>query len=183
MTQLKWPGFNEAGSAIIPLTWDDPGLPEKRICFRGEWFEPKDELHVTVIGKQAGALLRERVEQDPATGVLIRQGFEAIDWQYVPAGPVHVLSRPAKESESREQGMAREKTIIFRINMPGMAQFYDALKSRDLITTDTPVPPPHITLYTRNCPGGMGLPDEARLLELTENVLSVSELDKICRSS
>ena len=65
MTQLKWPGFNEAGSAIIPLTWDDPGLPEKRVCFRGEWFEPKDELHVTVIGKQTGALLRERADRIP----------------------------------------------------------------------------------------------------------------------
>ena len=101
----------------------------------------------------------------------------------MPAGPVHVLSRLAKEGESREPGVTREKTIILRLNMPAMALFFDTMKSRDLISMETPVPPPHITLYTRHCPGGMGLPDEDRLHKLTEEVLPVSEMDEICRSS
>ena len=168
------------GSVIIPLERDDFFFPSNKIRFDGEWFEPKDELHITVIGKQHGKALIDRIAQSADIEAVIGRAFEAIDWQFNTTGPVHVLSRLKEETGSEEAGTVLEKTIIIRLDMPGMAFFYDGLKDQGLIPNDLPTPPPHVTLYSRNCPGGIGLPDDSVLNELSCETLSVMEFRAVC---
>jgi hypothetical protein len=181
--KLCWPGFNEMGSMIIPLKWRDFIFPNKRVCIEGEWFEPKDELHVTVISKHAGRILGEKMSQGPVVAARVRQEFEAIDWGFEPAGPIHIISRskekPGKESATR----CHEKTIILRLNMPGMTAFYEVLKTLNLISADALIPPPHVTLYTLNCPVGIGLANNNVLNDLSCRVLATREFDDLCQCS
>ena len=170
MTSAKthWPGFNEMGSLIIPLAWNDVPLEKTAVYIDGERFEPKDELHVTVIGKQAGHELQHRLSRASRNMPVLQRDFESLDWSFTPGATVHLLSRTARDS--------RKATIVLPLQMPGMAMFYDCLRSRGLVTSDTPLPPPHVTLYHQNCPGGIGIPDEKTLSNLTVQIFPIGSL-------
>jgi hypothetical protein len=171
------------GSMIIPLEWRDFIFPDKRVCIEGEWFEPKGELHVTVISTRAGRILGGKMSQVPMMEAQVRQEFESIDWRFEPAGPVHIISR-SKEKPGKEPAKRRhEKTITLRLNMPGMTAFHEALKALDLISVDTLIPPPHLTLYTLNCPVGIGLANNKVLDDLTCRILTTREFDDLCQCS
>ncbi len=66
------------------------------------------------------------------------------------------------------------------IEMPGVATFYDQLKALGLIDLETPVPPPHVTMYTQNCPLGIGVPSDDALNTLSGKILPVSSLNNLC---
>ena len=169
--KLLWPGFNEKGSLIIPLEWSEVPFPQNPIYIEREQFEPKDELHVTVIGKKAGSVIQEKMLLDPRIESTLRQVFEGIDWSFELGEVVHLLSR---EKERPGQGATvLEKTVLVRLRIPGMAIFYEGLKSIKLVTEDTIVPPSHVTLYTLNCPSGIGVPSDDALEDLTERVLPI----------
>ena len=171
--KLPWLGFNDMGSLIIPLAWSDVPFKEKSVYVQGERFEPKDELHVTVIGKKAGSVIQKKILMDPGIESTLRQDFEEIDWSFKLGGVVHLLSR---EKEKPEQGEAvLEKTVLVRLQMPGMAIFYKRIKSIKLATENMAVPPPHITLYTRNSPSGISVPNDDALEDLTERILSIGD--------
>ena len=172
--KLPWPGFNEKGSLIIPLEWSEVPFPQRPINVEGERFEPKDELHVTVIGKKPGHVILEKILPDPRIESTLRQNFEEIDWSLNLGDMVHLLSR--ETVNSAESALDLEETIVLPLQVSGMAAFYECLKSHGLLPGNTLTPPPHITLYTRNCPGGIGVPDEATLIRLTRRTIPVIDL-------
>ena len=112
---------------IIPLEWNDFIFPGKTVYIEGEWFEPKDELHITVIGKQMGGILEEKMLRNPGMEVEVRKDFQAIDWDFEHGGTVHIISRLKEETEMGEIIGEREKTIVLRIDMAGVAIFYHGL--------------------------------------------------------
>jgi hypothetical protein len=153
-------------SLIIPLPWSDVPLPESPVYIDGDRFEPKSELHVTVIGKKAGREVQARLSRAAQNEDTLRKDFENIDWSFTPGTRVHALLHATRKP--------REGTIVLPLNMPGMVMFYECLKSQGLVTGDAP--PPHITLYHRNCPGGIGVPDQETLADLTVQTLTVDAL-------
>jgi hypothetical protein len=86
------------GSMLIPLEWSDFIFPGKRVSIEEEWFEPKDELHVTVISKRTGRIPGKKMSQGPMMAARVRQEFEAIDWGFGPAGPIHIIPRLKEKS-------------------------------------------------------------------------------------
>jgi hypothetical protein len=87
---------------------------------------------------------------------------------------VHLLS--SEKDNPVESARNLEKTIGLPLQMPGMAAFYECLKSHDLLPGNTPTPPPHITMYTRNCASGIVVPDEETLARLTGRTIPVTDL-------
>ena len=170
--RLKWPGVNESGNVLIELALESFCLAKNDIDVLGECFTPKDELHVTLIGEEIGLIIQDRIKQDQTINKLLKKTFEEIDWSYKQTGPVHLLSRS-------EEG-AVEKSVIMLIEMPGVTIFYDQLKALGLIDLDTPVPPPHVTMYTQNCHLGIGVPNDEALNILSRESLSVNTLNKLC---
>jgi hypothetical protein len=168
--KLSWPGLNEKGSVIIELSPDAFSLAKNAIEVRGESFIPKQELHVTVVASKSGMILQDKIKRDQTINKALKKTFERIDWSFKQTGPVHILSRPA--------GEGFEKSIIMLIGMPGLAAFYDQLKNIGLIDADTPIPPPHVTLYTQNCPAGISVPDETTLNTLSIETLSLDTFNK-----
>ena len=164
--QLLWPGLNENDSVIIALKPEDFCLAKNSIEITGDRFMPKKELHVTVIGSKLGLILQQEIKLDQTIKQSLENTFENIDWSFKQTASVHMLSRSKNNTV--------EKSIIMRIEMPGMLEFYDQLKSLGLLEAGTPVPPPHVTLYTHHCPSGIGVPSDEILDILTTKILTLN---------
>jgi hypothetical protein len=178
--KIPWPGINEKQTVIIPLGKNSFDVSDHPIIFQGTQFLPKDELHVTLVGKRIGKLLQEQIDQNPEIETQLKQVFQNIDWSFKQTGPIHILAR-AKEKMSND-GIAVpviQKSIIQQLTMPGMPIFYDYLKAQGFIESDWPIPPPHVTLYTRNCPHGIGVSNLDELDEFSKGILSIKELRKL----
>ncbi len=67
-----------------------------------------------------------------------------------------------------------------QLDMHGVTSFYDQLKTHGMIDLEIPVPPPHVTLYTQNCPLGVGVPDDDTLNTLSRKTLPVSSINNQC---
>jgi len=143
-------------------------------------FEAKDELHITLIGTKQGALILDKINRDPALKSSLKKSFESIDWSFSKTHETILIGR--KKQIIDETGIAQtvhQKSIITRVEMTGMALFYSCLKAVDLIQHDTPVPPPHTTLYTSNCPNGIGVRSEEALQLMTIESLQGKDLIRI----
>jgi hypothetical protein len=170
--RLKWPGINAKGNILIDLEPESFCLAEIPILVQGEHFTPKDELHVTLMGSEHGLIIQDKIQHDQTIDKLLEKTFEEIDWSYKQTGPVHILSRS-------EEGVV-EKSVIMLIEMPGVTTFYDQLKAIGLIDLEAPVPPPHVTMYTQNCPLGIGVPNDDALNTLSGKILPVNSLNNLC---
>lgn len=170
--RLKWPGVNECGTVLIELAAESFCLAKTQIEILGETFTPKEELHVTLIGCKLGLILQHKIKPNKATNKLLKNIFEDINWSFNQTGPVHILSR--------KKGKVVQKSIIMQLDMPGVTTFYDQLKAHGLIDLETPVPPPHVTMYTQKCPSGIGVPSDETLNTLSSKILSVNSLNKLC---
>jgi hypothetical protein len=179
--KIPWPGFNEQQTVIIPLGKSSFDVADHPVIVQGEQFKPKDELHITLIGKRLARLLLEKIAHYPEIEMQLEKAFQNIDWSFKQTGPIHILAHT--KDKMGNDGVATpeiQKSIILQLGMPGMAAFYDYLKSRDLIGSAYPVPPPHVTLYTRNCPGGIGVSSVKALNELSRETFSINSLRKLC---
>ena len=169
---LKWPGFNEMDSVIIELAAELFCHVKNTIDVYGELFTPKEEFHVTVIGSKLGLIIQDKIKHNQTINKLLEKIFEEIDWSYKLTGPIHILSRSEED--------VVEKSVIMLIEMPGVATFYDQSKALGLIDLETPVPPPHVTMYTQNCHLGIGVPNDDALNTLSRKTISVNSLNKLC---
>ncbi len=170
--QLIWPGFNENGTVLIGLSAESFCLAKNKIDVLGKRFTPKDELHVTLIGSELGLIIQNKIQYDQTIHTLLKKTFEEIDWSFKQTDPAHILSRS-------EEGVV-EKSIVILIEMSGVTVFYDRLKTLGLIGLETPIPPPHVTMYTHNCPLGIGVPNSGALNILSSKIISLNTLNKLC---
>lgn len=170
---LKWPGFNEKDSVIIELAAELFCHEKNTIDVHGELFTLKKEFHVTLIGSKLGLIIQEKIKHNQTINKLLEKIFEKIDWSYKLTGPVHILSRSEED--------VVEKSVIMLIEMPGVTIFFEQLRSHGLIDFKTPVPPPHVTMYTQNCPLGIGVPSDEALNTLSRKTISVDSLNKLCK--
>ena len=174
--KLKWPGINAKCTVLINLPYESFHLSEVPVVIDGTFFTAKDELHVTLAGEKVATMLQNKIEQDPKTSGVIEHVFDDIDWSFSRSGPVHILSRLNKKR-------TMQKTVIMLIDMPGVTIFYQRLKTLGLIPDSTPVPPAHVTLYTYNCPLGIGVPSNKVLVSLSDKSFTVGEFDAILNDS
>ena len=160
----KWPGFSASHTLIISIDSCEFGLQPDGLVFDEKPFKPKPETHITIFGTAICERLLHRMQLDPATEDRLIQAFEATDWSYTTTDDYRHLARTATDNGDRT-----EESIIVLLKMKGISDFYDNLKQQDLIDDETPLPPPHVTLYTYNCDTGIGVP-------------SASELDRLSHS-
>jgi len=172
--RLKWPGFSDDGTVLIELSPETFCLAKHAVDIGGEYFVAKEELHITLVGSKLGSMILNKIKSDRTINNLLKNTFEEINWSYQATDIVHILSR-------LKDGLI-EKSIILPLDMPGLAGFYDQLKLHGIIDTVTPIPPAHVTLYTHNCPLGIGVSSYEDLKTLCSKTLALSELDKRCRA-
>jgi hypothetical protein len=165
LPHLKWPGLAGENTLIISVDKRDFAITPGPLQYDGRLFLPKQETHITVWGSELGTKLLQQSIQHPGLKQDIHDAFESTDWSYQKTSDLRHLARkkviPAKDDIT-------EETIIMLIHMEGMAVFYGKLKDLRLIGKDHPVPPPHVTLYTRNIDRGIGVDSESELAELSQ---------------
>lgn len=169
--KLIWPGINAKGTVLIDLEFESFLLSKVPVLVDSIYYTPKDELHVTLVGEKVGSILQHKIKQDLKNIEVLVHVFESIDWAFDKSGPIHILSRSKKSKV--------QKSIIMLIDMPGMTTFYQQLKSFSLIPDKTPIPPAHVTLYTYNCPLGIGVPCNKTLRSLSKKNLTVKEFNDL----
>jgi len=162
--QLNWPGLTSCNTLIIHADKSEFGIKSKPIEYSGRTFIPKQEVHITVFGSDPGTHLLQQFSNNPFAEKQVRQAFESTDWSYTKTQDLMHLVRENSELTGIDK---IEESIIMRLEMDGMAEFYIKLKMLGLIDKDQPVPPPHVTLYTRNCDQGIGVHSESELIKLT----------------
>ena len=162
--QLKWPGLTCYNTLIIRIDKSEFGIQSKPIEYSGKAFIPKQEAHITVFGSDLGTHLLQQFTHNPLAEQQVKQAFESTDWRYT---KTHDRRHLARENTALTGIDKTEESIIMRVKMDGMAEFYSKLKALGLIHKNQPVPPPHVTLYTRNCDLGIGVHSETELIKLT----------------
>jgi hypothetical protein len=175
--KLEWPGFTDKGTLLIPLDKALFNLPDKPVIILNEQFQPKDELHITVIGKKLATSIVEKINNDKILESSLKESFESIDWGFRKTDTAVLIGRDrAIEDENGKQRKVNQKSVIAMVDIPGMAFFYNLLKSMRLIDEESPAPPPHITLYTMNCPNGIGIVSDEVLTSLRLKTLTAEDL-------
>ena len=165
-----WPGWTAERTLVLPIdadTWPPPFAP---IELDGIAFRPKDELHVTLVGKALGRQLHDTLGERFRT-CAVRAAFDALDWRMRRTGELRRLEKTVrlKSGEARTVG-----AIIELVEMPALAKFHRALG--DLLGRRLPVPPAHVTLYTHNRDDGIGVPGPAKLRAWTVRRVRAEEI-------
>jgi len=169
-----WPGFSETGSILLPLSSGQFEQLAPLIEIEGQQFEIKDEFHITVMSKKSGANLEMTVLHDPVKHAELARAYKSTNWSFHETSELRLIQR---EKPNRDGEMIKQQSIIVVLKMPGLDNFYNALKEASLIDASIPVPPPHLTLYTNNCDSGIGIPDWETLQNQTMHTYTADEFD------
>jgi len=170
-TQFAWPGWTPQKTLVLPIPperWPPPSTP---VTVDGITFQPKRELHVTLIGRGLGQSLHGEPGRRGFRVQSVREAFGKLDWDFRRTGQYLRLEK--RELAGRGRGRAIG-AIIERIELPALAPFYDALA--DLLGHKLAIPPPHVTLFTAGRSQGIAVPDVPTLQRLAVRDVEVSEL-------
>jgi hypothetical protein len=152
----SWPGWSKTGTLVLavdPARWAPPAAP---VAITDVVFAPKRELHVTVVGRALGAEVLAAIADGRIAAAELRAAFAAQRWRLRRSGLCLRLRKPSP-------GQVVE-SVIEPVAMPAMARFHAWLGKA--LGRELPVPPPHVTLYVRGDPAGIGVPDAATLARL-----------------
>lgn len=167
-----WPGWTPQKTLVLPIPADKWPPPTSAVVIDGLTFEPKSELHVTLIGRGIGQSLHGEPGGRRAHRLQdVREAFADFDWEFAHTGLFLRLEKRELPGHGRGRAIG---SIIERIEMPALAAFYDVLAH--LLERGLSIPPPHVTLYTTGRARGIGIPDAATLQRLTVREVEPSEL-------
>ena len=142
-----WPGWSNENTLVLPLDDAPPGAP---LDVDGRRFEPKDELHVTLVGPKLGAELQRVLgaRLDAAT----RPAFDALDWSVERSGERLLVEKPGTTDDGARGTVA---SVIELVEILALDFYYRWLG--DLLGRQLAVPPAHVTLYTHGKARGIGI--------------------------
>lgn len=155
------PGF------VLPVPADRWPPPENGIHLDGLAFDPKAELHITLVGTALGRELHAAFGGH--AGAMIRQVRDTMAWRFERTGRQLLLRKPLVEHGR----VAIAHSIIELVDVPAMASFHRALGR--LLGRQLPLPPAHVTLHTAGRAQGIGVSSPARLRAFTVRALSPHE--------
>lgn len=168
---IHWPGWSDERTLVLPIPVDAWAPPHAPIAIDGIEFEPKDELHLTLVGRALGRQIHATLGERFRT-CTVRAAFEAQDWRFERTGELLRLRKTVRYT-SGEERVAH--ALVERVRMPAMARFHHALG--DLLGRRLPVPPPHVTLYTQGRMDGIGIPSPSKLRAWTVRPVHPCELE------
>ncbi|HET9485198.1 MAG TPA: hypothetical protein VFO79_14650, partial [Xanthomonadales bacterium] len=167
----KYPGFSRDKTLILPIPPDAWPPPTDGLTLDGSDFEPKSELHVTILGSEYGAYVHDAVKNGFLREADFVRAFERQPWGFARTGEYRLLAR----DKQRDDGTTlRAKSIVAMLSMSSMQAFHYWLAAR--LGIDPIVPPPHVTLWVSGDRNGIGLTCEEDLAESTVLVLDRGQL-------
>lgn len=174
-------GFTEEDTLLIPLHLQDFELAPKGIRYRDKAFEPKREVHITIVGRDLGRELEELYASDPVIHARLKRivseaPWRQAGWRYQKMRSMyHVADYKQVESPEGETEIVHAESIILMVEAPGVGTFFGQLS--EIVGRPLEVPPLHVTLYTRNYPHGIGIPNRGTFNKLVIKEVSSDELE------
>jgi hypothetical protein len=177
---LKEIGFSDGPTYLIPLDLEEWVVYGQAVRFRGQAFDAKREVHITVVNKDLGAKLEDLIRIDPKLESRIAQAIEEADWgssaaRYRRASLHHVVKE--KKPKDGQGEPLHAESIVQQVEVPGLDAFYAALSA--IVGPLPDLPPTHVTLYTLGDPQGIGLKNRQDWECYVKRELSPDELIRI----
>ncbi len=156
--QLKTPvsaAFDpETGSVVVNIDKIGYGYFDQPVRYQGKIFQPKGELHITIVSQDAEAL-KKHLAKAPEDQEEIDDLVLSTDWSYRKRTDLYYI---AKDPDT--------ESIIQMVDVPMLEAFLKDLSK--LVGQGIVLPPTHVTLYVRGTEKGIGIPNEAVLKELVK---------------
>lgn len=155
----------ETGYLVANLNKQTYGYLDQPVRYQGRVFQPKSELHITLISQDAEKITRY-LENNSHGQASIQEMIGATDWRFTRQPTFyHVEEAPGEE------------TIIQMVEIPSLGAFFRELSG--LVGQDFTLPPTHVTLYTRGTEKGIGLPTQRVFQELVRAEVQPEEMQPV----
>lgn len=139
--------FDEkSGYLRIELDKEAYGFVNAEFSFQDKDFEPKKELHITILGQGAADEVRRAMEAHPGKVRQVKRLIGSTDWSY---------RKFQRFYQARDEQGAQ--SIIQMVEVPALHKFFEELSR--VVDQALKTPPVHVTLYTYGDPEGIGLSD------------------------
>jgi hypothetical protein len=159
--------FDETtGYLILQLAGDSPVLRQGEVVYKDKTFQPKQELHITILSREAAESVKIHLEQHPDELESIQQLINNTDWSF----------RKRNQFFRVEENQDVE-SIVQLVQISELKAFFQKLSEQ--INTDLEPPPAHITLYTRGNSKGIGIPTNEDFKQLAREEINMGELETL----
>ncbi len=154
-------------TVLLHIKKEDLDLAIVRNFAPAESLFPKQEFHITIIGRETGEIiLKENLDFEK-----IKELVKGTDWNFGLTQEYFYITKQYPENEKRE-------SIIQVVELPGLSDFY--IKLNDSTGHNFSFPFPHVTLYTsstkeENRFRGIGIYSKAEMEHLSTRVLQIDK--------
>ena len=167
--------FNEqTGYVLLQVDGVDFGYPGMPVRYQGKIFQARQELHITVISKDAGIILKH-LKRHPGDADDIQDLVLSTNWSFYKLNRFYLVQ---EEPEAETFIQPQAETIIQMVEIPALRLFLRDLSR--LVGQGFVIPFTHITLYTRGTECEIPIPDQHGFQQLAKVQIQVWEvrLDK-----
>ena len=164
LIQPKQVNFDSAeGFLIVELEMEAFNLQSEGVWYESRHFKPKDEVHITILSREAAETVRQHLEHHPEQEDRLRRLINDTSWKF----------RKLDSFYHAQEGPGSE-TIIQMVEVPELAAFFKQLE--ELVGKELELPPTHVTLYMRGTEKGIGLPTPDEFERLVQKQVQLSDL-------
>jgi ribosomal protein S15P/S13E len=151
------------GYLILELDMQSFYLHPEGVRYDGRHFEAKDEVHITILSRDAAETVRQHLERYPQDEDQVRRMVDETNWEYRKLDSFyHIQQAPDEE------------TIVQMVEVPGLDTFFNQVGQ--LVGQELELPPTHVTLYMRGTEKGIGIPTQAEFEQLAQKQIRLEEL-------
>jgi hypothetical protein len=173
--------FLENNVLLISLDMDDFRILKNGISYLRVKFRPKDEVHITIVGKALAKEISELAKRKPEIRSKIQKVIDETDWSYKKINKFyHVSKDKEKEDEEGKPRIVHAESIIQMVEVPQIGEFFEKLES--ILGHEIEIPPTHVTLYTVGDHRGIGIPDRTAFTRYVEREVRQDKLQNISNS-
>ena len=152
----------QTGFVLAHVDKIDYGYRERSIRYQGMIFQPKPELHITIISKDAGILLKH-LKRHPDHADDLQDLIVSTNWSFRRLDKIYFIQeKPGVEA------------IVQMVEIPVLQGFLKDLSR--LVGHGLVIPPTHITLYWRGMEKGIAIPDNQSFQKLVKAQIQLGEV-------
>lgn len=152
----------ETGYILVHLDKIDYGYMDQAVRYLGKVFQPKSELHITIVSQDAEHIMKY-LDAHPQETSSLNDLILSTDWSFRKLEQYFHMAEDA-ENES----------IIQMVELPMLQTFLKDLSK--LVGRGFELPPTHVTLYTHGNEKGVSLPNQILFKERMKSPMRPREL-------
>jgi hypothetical protein len=139
-------------------------------------FKPKDEFHITVMGRRLGQRLKELSTVNHSLQQSLEELIANTNWHYEIGNECYHVTKDKQEDTEAE--VVHAESIIINATVPAIQSFFSQLSHLAGENIESPFFP-HITLYTLGDDQGIGIYSEEDFNNYVKEQINLRDLQDI----